>query len=119
MTPGELFWVEFPPANGHEQSGRRPAIVLQDETFAGGLPVVLVAPVTGAAASARFPASVRVRPTPENGLYKESVILVFQVRAMDRRRLGNRIGVVSPAVLAQVYDALDRLTGRSRPPETP
>jgi mRNA interferase MazF len=116
VTPGELYWVEVPPSNGHEQSGRRPAIALQDETFAGGLPVVLVAPVTGSLANARFPATVRVRPTQENGLYKESVILVFHVRAMDRRRFGNRIGFVSPAVLAHVYDALDRLTGRTRPP---
>ena len=119
MTPGELYWVEFPPSNGHEQSGRRPAIILLDETFAGGLPVVFVAPVTGSLANARFPATVRVGPTQENGLYKDSVILVFHVRAIDRRRLGNRIGFVSPAVLTQVHDALDRLTGRTRPPGTP
>jgi mRNA interferase MazF len=119
VTPGELYWVTFPPSNGHEQSGRRPAIVLQDEVYASGLPVVFVAPVTGSVANARFQATVRVQPTPDNGLYKESVVLVFHTRAIDRRRFGNRIGFVTPAVLAQVYDALDRLTGRTRTPGTP
>jgi mRNA-degrading endonuclease toxin of MazEF toxin-antitoxin module len=119
VTPGELYWVTFPPSNGHEQEGRRPAIVLQDERYAGRLPLVFVAPVTGTLRNLHYPATVRVDPTPENGLYKESVILVFQARGMDRTRFGNRIGVVSHEVLAAVYEALDRLTGRTRPTGSP
>ncbi|HUR53967.1 MAG TPA: type II toxin-antitoxin system PemK/MazF family toxin [Gemmataceae bacterium] len=112
MTPGEIYWVVFPPSDGHEQSGRRPAIILQDARYGERLSVVLVAPVTGSLANTRFAATVQVSPTEENGLYAESVILVFQIRAMDRTRFGKRIGFVTPEVLAQVYKELDKLTGR-------
>ena len=112
MTPGELYWVEFPPANGHEQSGRRPAVVLQDDPYAGGLADVFVIPVTGSLRNLRYPATVRIPPSDANGLLVESVALVYQARAIDRQRIGNRIGVVEPAVVAQIREALDRLTGR-------
>ena len=115
MTPGEIYWVEFPPSDGREQSGRRPAIVLQDARYGERLPMVLVAPVTGSLANTRFAATVRVSPTDENGLYAESVILVFQTRALDRVRFGKRIGFVTSEALAQVYEELDKLTGRPRP----
>ena len=49
MTPGEIHWVDLPPADGREQSGRRPAIILLDDAYAGRLPVVLVVPITSAA----------------------------------------------------------------------
>jgi mRNA interferase MazF len=114
VIPGELYWVEFPTSNGHEQHGRRPAIVLQDEGYGGNLPLVFVAPVTGTLRNLKHAATVQVDPTVENGLYKESVILVFQARGIDRSRFGNRIGFVTPQVLAAVYDAFDRLTGRAR-----
>jgi len=112
VTPGELYWVEFPPANGHEQAGRRPAIVLQDEKYAQGAPMVFVVPVTGSLANLRFPATMRVDPSNANGLLKPSVILVFQARAIDRRRLRGRIGVIEPSVLSNLYATLDKLIGR-------
>ena len=119
MIPGEMYWVEFPPSNGHEQAGRRPAIVIQDDTFAGSLALSLVVPVTGQPANARFPGTVAITPSGQNGLLKPSVVLVFQARAMDRKRFRNRIGVLEPDVLAQIYEALDKLTGRIRTPGAP
>jgi mRNA interferase MazF len=120
VTPGELFWVEFPPSNGHEQFGRRPAIVLQDDTYAKDVSVVFVVPVTGQPANLRFPATVAIEPSNANGLLKSSVALVFQARAVDRKRVGKRIGVIEASFLTRVYDALDLLTGRNRlSPVTP
>lgn len=55
MTPGDFHWVELPPANGHEQAGMRPGVILQDDAYGGELPVVLVAPVTTAVAAVRMP----------------------------------------------------------------
>ena len=116
MIPDEVYWVEFPPSDGHEQSGRRPAVVIQDDTYAASLGVSLVVPVTGQPLNSRFPATVVVAPSGQNGLLKSSVVLVFQMRAVDRRRFRNRIGVVEVEVLAQIYQALDNLTGRIRTP---
>ena len=46
MSVGDIDWVDLPSANGHEQRGRRPAVVLQDDDYGGDLPVVLVVPLT-------------------------------------------------------------------------
>lgn len=46
MSVGSVHWVELPAVNGHEQHGRRPAIVLQSDRYANDLPVVLVIPLT-------------------------------------------------------------------------
>jgi mRNA interferase MazF len=109
VTPGELYWVELPTANGHEQSGRRPALILQDEGYAGSLPIVIVVPLTGAVLTTRFPGTHRVEPTEQNGLHRPSVILAFQIRAIDRTKIRDRIGLVSHEVLAGVHAKLDQL----------
>jgi hypothetical protein len=44
LTVGDIQWVQLPAANGHEQRDRRPAVIFQDDAYAGGLPVVLVVP---------------------------------------------------------------------------
>ena len=112
MQPGDLYWIDYPPANGREQSGRRPGIVLQDDTAAGTSPLVLTIPLTTTAGLGGYlPAVADVPADAQNGLSADSYALLFQLRATDRRRFRGRIGTVSAAVLAQVYQALDLLTG--------
>jgi mRNA interferase MazF len=115
LARGAIHWVGFPKANGREQAGRRPAVIVQDEAVAGFLPVVLAVPVTGSVAAARFAGTVVIDPTPENGLSARSVALVFQLRAVDRLRIEERVGVVSEEVLGELFTALDHLLGRNRP----
>jgi mRNA-degrading endonuclease toxin of MazEF toxin-antitoxin module len=54
-----------------------------------------------------------IHTTAENGLPQASVALVFQLRAIDRRRVQERIGSVSGAVLHELFAELDKLTGRA------
>jgi len=96
VSVGDIHWVDLPAANGREQRGRRPAVVFQDDDYGGDLPVVLVVPLTTARAAMRFAGTTLIRPTAENGLRQVSVALVFQLRAIDRRRLQERIGRVCP-----------------------
>ncbi len=112
MTVGEIHWIELPPGTGHEQSGRRPAVIVQDHGYAGLLPVVLVVPLTTATATLRFPGTVLIPSGPEHGLRQDPVALVFQMRAVDRRRIVGRIGTVSADVVAEIFAALDKLLGR-------
>jgi mRNA interferase MazF len=74
---------------------------------------VLVVPLTTARAAMRFAGTILIRPTDENGLPQASVALVFQLRAIDRRRVQERIGRVDIAVLQEMLAELDKLTGRA------
>jgi len=112
VSCGDIQWVELPVDNGREQRGRRPAVVMQDDHYAGNLPVVLVVPLTTARTASRFVGTMFIHPTMENGLRAESVALVFQLRAIDRRRLQERIGTVSTQVLNAMFEELGKLTGR-------
>jgi len=113
VSVGDIHWVDLPAANGREQRGRRPAVVLQDDDYGGDLPVVLVVPLTTARAAMRFSGTTLIRPTAANGLWQASVALVFQLRAIDRRRMQERIGAVSAEVLNAMFEELGKLTGRS------
>ena len=112
MTIGDIHWVELPAANGHEQGGQRPAIIVQDDAYGRSLPVVLVVPLTTARAALRFAGTTLITPSAENGLRQPSVALVFQLRGIDRRRVRERIGRVAAETLRQVFAELDKLTGR-------
>jgi mRNA interferase MazF len=112
MNVGDVFWVEFPPQSGHAQAGRRPAIVAQVASATASLPTILMIPLTTQIAALRFPGTVMVDSDPENGLRRPSVALVFQLTVVDRRVVGSRMGRVSEDVLGNLWDALDRLTGR-------
>lgn len=114
MNPGDIFWVNLPPSPGHEQVGRRPAIVLQDDNFAPDLPLVIVVPLTSAPNATRFSGTLSIQPDRANQLSRPSVALVFQIRAVDRRIISDRIGSIDPSQLVEIYRILDDLTGRSR-----
>jgi len=111
MKPGDIHWVELPSAFGREQAGRRPAVILQDEAYAGGNPLVTVLPITSATAATRFAGTLILEPDASNQLRQTSVVLVFQIRAVDRRIVQDKIGEVTPDQLTELYALLDRLTG--------
>jgi mRNA interferase MazF len=109
---GSIHWVVLPAVNGHEQHGRRPGILLQVDQYAN-LPVVLVVPLTTSKSALRFPGTVLINPTPENGLRQQSIALVFQLRAVDRTRIAEPLGKLSPEEVLAIHNELDKLTGRS------
>ena len=78
----------------------------------GKLPVVLTVPLTTATSTLRFAGTLLVQPSDENGLQYPSVALVFQTRAVDRRRIRDRVDAVSAGVLAEIFAAPDKLLGR-------
>lgn len=100
MRRGDIIMVELPKPSsqqqGREQLGRRPAIIIQDETKFSSLPTILVVPLTSNQNAKRFPGTFLVRPTPTNGLGTDSVILAFQARAVDRNRIDRLMGKLDP-----------------------
>lgn len=109
MTVGEVRWVELPARGGHAQAGRRPAIIVQSTT---NLPTTLVVPLTSKLDALRFPGTVLVEADSQNGLRRASVALVFQLTAVDRRYITDRLGEISKEVLEEIRLAFDKLTGR-------
>jgi mRNA-degrading endonuclease toxin of MazEF toxin-antitoxin module len=72
MTIGEIHWVELPDSGGREQAGRRPAIVIQNDDYAGSLPMVLVVPLSNAIAALRFPGTAPIKADKSSGLRIDS-----------------------------------------------
>jgi mRNA interferase MazF len=86
------FTINIPPTNGHEQVGNRPAIIFQSPQFEKQLSTVLIIPLTSQLAAQTFSGTFLIPPDGENGLAKDSVALVFQLRAIDKKRLRRKIG---------------------------
>lgn len=112
MQRGDVYLVQFPAGNGREQAGTRPAIVVQDPVVGGALPTILVVPLTSQLAATQFPGTLVIEPNPRNSLTTTSVALVFQTRAIDRKRPGPRLGSVEPRQLNELLDPLNRLVSR-------
>lgn len=110
MTVGEVRWVEMPARGGRAQAGRRPAVIVQSAT---DLPTTLIVPLTSQLDALRFNGTVLVEADSQNGLRRASVALVFQLTAVDRRHVADRLGTVSKEVLEEIWTILDRLTGRA------
>ena len=112
MRRGEIWMVALPAASGREQGGQRPAVVVQDAAYGQASPLVLVVPLTSQFNALRFPATVQISPSPQNGLNLLSVALVFQARATDRTKFVQRLGELSSEDLNKLLDQLNRLTGQ-------
>lgn len=104
MARGDIVSVDLPAPSGvasHEQVGVRPGLVVQSDATGANTPVIMIVPFTSQLGAARFPHTIRVNPSPQNGLSQPSVLLVFQLRAVDRRRLRNTIGHLEQSLLVQ------------------
>jgi mRNA interferase MazF len=97
---GEIWMIDLDPTRGHEQAGKRPALVVSDDVFNGGpAGLVIALPLTSQAKGIRT--HVAVQP-PEGGLRKPSYIKCEDVRSVTIERLGKRLGAVSPATMDAV-----------------
>jgi mRNA interferase MazF len=95
MARGEIWAVDIPAPErkaGHEQHGMRPGIVVQADSADSQLPTTVIIPATSRLEARRFPYTLTIQPSVLNGLDKPSVLLVFQIRAIDKRRLIRRLG---------------------------
>ena len=99
-----MYRVAFHPALGAEIQKTRPALILQNDIGNRRSPVTIVAAVTSNIVR-RGPTSVLVR-VPEGGLTVDSLVLLNQIRTVDKRRLGKRLGVLRSETMRQVDQAI-------------
>jgi mRNA interferase MazF len=109
VEAGDIYTVEIPSSDGHEQAGARPAIIAQSSQFATRLPTVLIVPMTSKLAAQSFPGTFLVQPDSENNLSTISVALVFQLRAIDKRRLKRKLGKLGDSQMALLHQQVKTL----------
>ena len=110
----EVWLADFSPVVGHEQAGRRPALVLSlvlsvDAFNAGPAGLVTILPLTSANRP-RIPSRVEVCP-PEGGLLVVSYVIGEQTRTVSTNRLVKPLGLVSVATMTKVADVVRVLLG--------
>jgi len=102
---GEVYFVAFDPTLGAEIRKTRPALILQNDIANRSSPITIVAAITSKFDDELYPTEVLVR-APEGGLDADSVVLLNQIRSVDRRRLMRRVGRLVPETMRLVDRAL-------------
>ena len=102
MARGDVLKIDLPLTRGREQAGYRPAVAVQTDATSVQSPTLMIVPFTGKLNALRFPHTIRVEPSSENGLTSPSVLLVFQLRAIDQQRIQNKIGELEQHYLDQL-----------------
>ena len=102
---GDLYVVRFDPTEGVEIAKTRPAVIIQNDVGNRFSNLTIVAPITSKYDAELYPTEVLVK-APEGGLNTDSVVLLNQIRAVDKRRLSRRLGTLHPSTMALVNEAL-------------
>ncbi len=102
---GELYYADLSPVVGSEQGGVRPILIVQNDTGNKYSPTVIAAAVTSRMTKAKLPTHIELS-AGVFGLKADSVILLEQIRTLDKRRLKERIGELSESAMLKVNNAL-------------
>lgn len=103
---GDIFFADLSPVVGSEQGGIRPVLIIQNDTGNRYSPTVIAAAITSQTGKARLPTHIAL-PVNENcGLNRDSIILLEQVRTLDKKRLRERMGHVEEQVMEKVDTAI-------------
>ena len=101
---GELYYADLSPVVGSEQGGVRPVLIVQNDVGNKYSPTVIVAAITSQINKAKIPTHIELSTT--YGLTKDSVLLLEQIRTLDKRRLKEKIGILDSKCMENVNQAL-------------
>jgi mRNA interferase MazF len=102
---GDIYYADLSPVIGSEQGGIRPVLIIQNDIGNKYSPTVIVAAITSQINKAKLPTHVEIS-SEEYGLNRDSVVLLEQIRTIDKRRLRDKIGHISDNLMAQVDESL-------------
>ena len=102
---GDIYYADLSPVVGSEQGGIRPVLIIQNDIGNKYSPTVIAAAITSRVSKAKMPTHIELT-AKEYGLNKDSVILLEQIRTIDKRRLRERIGRIDDELMDSVNDAL-------------
>lgn len=102
---GDLFYADLSPVVGSEQGGVRPVVIIQNDIGNKYSPTVIIAAITSQVNKAKLPTHVNIEASIF-GLPKNSVILLEQIRTIDKKRLRDKIGQFDNTILLEIDRAL-------------
>ena len=109
---GEIYYADLSPVVGSEQGGVRPVLIVQNDVGNRHSPTVIAAAITSRREKAKLPTHIDVQAAT-CGLTKDSVVLLEQIRTLDKHRLRERAGQITAADQKRVDQALDVSLGLS------
>lgn len=105
---GEIYWADLDPTQGHEQSGRRPVLILSHEVFNQHSGTIIAVALTSQPQKAGFPLTLELSSA---ALPKKSWVKISQIRTLSVKRLGKKIGKASAKEMKMNVDGLIEIIG--------
>ncbi|MCC8079890.1 MAG: type II toxin-antitoxin system PemK/MazF family toxin [Oscillospiraceae bacterium] len=102
---GDIYYADLSPVVGSEQGGLRPVLIVQNDTGNKHSPTVIAAAITSQVGKARLPTHIELT-AQSYGLSRDSVILLEQIRTLDKSRLRERMGKLDESTMSKVDDAI-------------
>lgn len=102
---GEIYYADLSPVVGSEQGGMRPVLIVQNDVGNRHSPTVIAAAITSQQNKTRLPTHIEISAR-DYGLSRKSVVLLEQIRTLDKRRLRERMGCLDNALMQRVDDAI-------------
>lgn len=102
---GEIYYADLSPVVGSEQGGTRPVLIVQNDVGNRFSPTVIAAAITSQQSKADLPTHIALQ-AENSGLARDSIVLLEQVRTLDKHRLKERMGRLDEASMGRVDQAL-------------
>ena len=109
---GEIYYADLSPVVGSEQGGMRPVLIVQNDVGNRHSPTVIAAAITSQKDTSRLPTHISIN-ADRCGLAKDSIVLLEQVRTLDKQRLKERMGELDEGAMNKVDNALSVSFGLS------
>ena len=109
---GEIYYADLSPVVGSEQGGMRPVLIVQNDVGNRHSPTVIAAAITSQKDKSRLPTHISIT-ADRCGLAKDSIVLLEQVRTLDKQRLKERMGELDEGAMNKVDNALSVSFGLS------
>ncbi len=109
---GDIYYADLSPVVGSEQGGIRPVLVVQNDVGNRHSPTVIAAAITSQINKAKLPTHIELR-SDSYGLSKDSVVLLEQIRTIDKKRLKEKMGHIDDDLMSEINSALSVSFGLS------
>ena len=102
---GEIYYADLSPVIGSEQGGIRPVLIVQNDVGNRHSPTVIAAAITSRLDKAKLPTHISLEAS-SCGLQKDSIVLLEQIRTLDKKRLKDRMGALDASAMNRVDNAI-------------